>query len=83
MAAGEGTGQHGAGSGTAGPRVEEPSHAERMRTLIGMRSVGTLSTMSAKVAGYPFGSLMPYALDERGRPIFLISQMAMHTHNLR
>jgi putative heme iron utilization protein len=54
-----------------------------MRTLIGMRSVGTLSTMSAKVAGYPFGSLMPFALDERGRPVFLISQMAMHTHNLR
>ncbi len=75
--------QHGAGSGAAGPQVEEPSHAERMRTLIGMRSVGTLSTMSAKVAGYPFGSLMPYALDERGRPVFLISQMAMHTHNLK
>jgi putative heme iron utilization protein len=54
-----------------------------MRTLIGMRSVGTLSTMSAKVAGYPFGWLMPFALDELGRPIFLISQMAMHTHNLR
>jgi putative heme iron utilization protein len=54
-----------------------------MRTLIGMRSVGTLSTMSARVAGYPFGSLMPFALDERGRPVFLISQMAMHTQNLR
>jgi putative heme iron utilization protein len=25
---------------------------------------------------------MPYALDERGRPVFLISTMAMHTHNL-
>jgi putative heme iron utilization protein len=25
---------------------------------------------------------MPYGLDERGRPVFLISTMAMHTHNL-
>jgi putative heme iron utilization protein len=75
--------QHGSGGGAGGPQVEEPSHAERMRTLIGMRSVGTLSTISAKLPGYPFGSLMPYALDERGRPVFLISQMAMHTHNLR
>jgi putative heme iron utilization protein len=26
---------------------------------------------------------MPYAVDERGRPVFLISNMAMHTQNLR
>jgi putative heme iron utilization protein len=26
---------------------------------------------------------MPYAIDERGRPIFLISNMAMHTQNLQ
>ena len=39
--------------------------------------------MSAKLPGYPFGSLMPYALDGVGRPVFLISNMAMHTHNLK
>jgi putative heme iron utilization protein len=44
--------------------------------------IGSLSTLSRKQAGFPFGSVMPYALDERGRPIFLISTMAMHTHNL-
>jgi putative heme iron utilization protein len=27
--------------------------------------------------------MMPYAVDERGRPVFFISSMAMHTHNLR
>ncbi len=27
--------------------------------------------------------MMPYATDEFGRPIFFISSMAMHTHNLR
>jgi len=44
--------------------------------------IGSLSTLSRKQAGFPFGSVMPYSLDERGRPVFLISTMAMHTHNL-
>jgi putative heme iron utilization protein len=45
-------------------------------------TVATLSTHSRKQPGYPFGSLMPFALDSAGRPIFLISRMAMHTQNL-
>lgn len=32
--------------------------------------------------GYPFASVTPYAMDEHGRPIFLISQLAVHTKNL-
>ena len=45
--------------------------------------VATLSTLSRKHSGFPFGSLMPFALDSAGRPIFLISNMAMHTQNLK
>ena len=45
--------------------------------------IGSLSTLSRKQPGFPFGSLMPYALDDQGRPIFLISTMAMHTQNLQ
>ncbi len=45
--------------------------------------IGSLSTLSRKQPGFPFGSLMPYGLDRRGRPIFLISTMAMHTQNLQ
>jgi putative heme iron utilization protein len=45
--------------------------------------VATLSTLSRKHLGFPFGSLMPFALDSTGRPIFLISNMAMHTQNLK
>jgi hypothetical protein len=45
--------------------------------------VGSLSTLSRKQPGFPFGSVMPYGLDGRGRPIFLISTMAMHTQNLQ
>src|SRR5260370_33512474 len=44
---------------------------------------GSLSTLSRKQPGFPFGSVMPYALDARGRPIFLISTMAMHPQTLQ
>jgi hypothetical protein len=74
--------QH-ASTGPALPQLPEPSHAERIRTLISLASVGTLSTLSRKHPGFPFGSLMPFALDPAGRPIFLISNMAMHTQNLK
>src|ERR1700756_4055947 len=74
--------QH-ASSGPASPQLPEPSHAERIRTLISLVSVGTLSTLSRKHLGFPFGSLMPFALDPAGRPLFLISNMAMHTQNLK
>jgi len=63
--------------------VPEPTHAERARTLLHLESVATLSTVSRKQPGFPFGSLMPYALDAAGRPLFLISTMAMHTQNLK
>ena len=60
----------------------EPTYAERARTLIHLGRLGTLSTISRKHPGWPFGSVMPYALDDSGRPLFLISSMAMHTQNL-
>jgi putative heme iron utilization protein len=74
-----------AGTGAASdqPAVPEPSFAERARTLVYMAHIGSLSTLSRKQPGFPFGSVMPYGLDEHGRPIFLISTMAMHTQNLQ
>jgi putative heme iron utilization protein len=74
-------GKH-AGSGTARPSIPEPSFAERAQTLLYLRRVGSLSTLSRKQPGFPFGSVMPYALDDHANPIFLISTMAMHTQNL-
>jgi putative heme iron utilization protein len=71
-----------AGGATSNPSVPEPSFAERARTLLHLGRIGSLSTLSRKQPGFPFGSLMPYVLDERGRPCFLISTMAMHTQNL-
>jgi|SRR5215472_950760 len=62
--------------------VAEPSFAERARTLVYVRHTGSLSTLSRKQPGFPYGSVMPYGLDDRGNPTFLISTMAMHTQNL-
>jgi heme oxygenase (biliverdin-IX-beta and delta-forming) len=71
-----------AGPASNQPAVPEPSFAERARTLVHLGRVGSLSTVSRKQAGFPFGSLMPYGIDAAGRPTFLISTMAMHTQNL-
>jgi heme iron utilization protein len=65
------------------PLVPEPTFAERARTLVYLGRIGSLSTLSRKLPGFPFGSVMPYGLDDNGRPIFLISTMAMHTQNLQ
>src|SRR6202140_33312 len=76
------TRQH-AGPGPTSPDVPEPSLAERARTLASVCRIGSLSTHSRKFPGFPFGSIMPYAADDLGRPILFISSMAMHTQNLQ
>ena len=78
------TGKH-AGSGTASKQtsVAEPTFAERARTLVYLGRIGSLSTLSRKQQGFPFGSVMPYGIDDHGHPTFLISTMAMHTQNLQ
>src|ERR1700681_2471882 len=74
-----------AGSGVPStePAIPEPTYAERARTLMHLGRIGSLSTLSRKQQGFPFGSVMPYGLDDRGHPIFLISTMAMNTQNLQ
>ena len=66
----------------AAPAAPEPSFAERARTLLALGRSGALATLSRRHPGHPFGSVMPYALDAAGRPLLLISGMAMHTQNL-
>ena len=73
----------GPGPATDLPPVPEPTFAERAHTLVYLGRMGSLSTLSRKQPGFPFGSVMPYGLDDHGRPIFLISTMAMHTQNLQ
>ena len=64
------------------PVVAEPTFAERARTLAYRGRTGSLATLSRRHPGHPFASVMPYALDADGAPLFLISAMAMHTQNL-
>jgi len=60
----------------------EPSFGERSRTLVAANDTATLATISTEVAGFPFASLAPFAADEQGRPILLLSRLAQHTRNL-
>jgi putative heme iron utilization protein len=74
--------QHAGGGAPAAPAAPEPPFAERARTLMHLGRTGTLSTQLRRHPGFPFASVAPYGLDDRGRPAFLISTMAVHTQNL-
>jgi putative heme iron utilization protein len=63
------------------PPAPEPTHAERCRTLVAGQRRGALSTIAADPAGYPYGSVVTYALDDHGDPLFFVSTMAEHTQN--
>ncbi len=41
-----------------------------------------LSTISKRLAGHPFGSVVPYVLDHDAQPVILISRLAEHTKNI-
>ena len=58
--------------------------AAEVRQLAYATNVGALATLSVDPAteGFPFGSVVPYALDEEGRPLILISDIAQHTRNV-
>ena len=47
--------------------------------------MGTLSTVASDgaAAGFPSGSVVEYAPDEKGRPIFMLSSISPHTKHLR
>ncbi len=74
--------RHGHTAGAPEPSAPEPTFAEQARTLVHLGRTGTLGTLSRRHPGHPFVSIMPYAPDERGRPLVLISTLAMHTQNL-
>jgi len=77
---------HGRGGG---PREEPltpddtpaPSHAERARTLVASRGIGTLGTLSLDPPGHPYGSFITFAM-HGANPVFLVSKLAAHTQHL-
>lgn len=56
--------------------------AKEARKLLLSEYQAILSTHSVDVAGYPFGSVVPYCLNQQGKPIILISSIAQHTKNI-
>jgi heme iron utilization protein len=59
----------------------EPSDAERGRTLLAAARTGSLATVSLD-GGFPFGSLVAYAVDDVGCPLLCLSDLAEHSRNL-
>jgi len=70
-----------AGAAPTPPPAREPSHAERVRTLVHGERRGALSTLTSDPAGYPFGSVVSFGLADDGDPLFFVSLMAEHTQN--
>lgn len=53
------------------------------RKLLRAEHAGFLSTLSEKLGGHPFGSMVSCLTDQDAKPIFLISQLAEHARNIR
>jgi heme iron utilization protein len=64
------------------PSVPTPSHAERARTLVEQHATGALATLALDPEGHPYGSFVTFAL-AGAAPVFLFSELAEHTRNLR
>lgn len=57
-------------------------HFDPVIHLLHGAAAGVLATQSTQMPGYPFASVLPFVLDERHCPVFLISRLAEHTKNL-
>jgi len=64
-------------------RAADPAHDARSWLL--STTSATLCTLSAKpeLEGFPFGSVVPFALDAAGRPVIYTAGIAAHTANMR
>lgn len=71
---------------TATARFDLPSPPTGVRNLVEIARFGHLCTMMGGMhhrrAGYPFGTLIDFAADGAGYPIFCLSPLAIHSRNL-
>eukprot|EP00891_Asterochloris_glomerata_P005521 jgi/Astpho2/5521/Aster-02785 len=67
-------------------RYDLPSPAVAVRNLVEQAQFAhlctTMSNMHHRRAGYPFGTLVDFACDGAGFPIFCLSPLAIHTRNI-
>ncbi|GAO05587.1 HugZ family protein [Anaeromyxobacter sp. PSR-1] len=74
----------------AGHEAEERAQAgaeraggiEAVRTLLAGERAGVLCTLSLRHPGWPYGTLVPFAVAATGEPLLLLSALAQHTQNL-
>jgi hypothetical protein len=59
------------------------SELESMRQLVRQQRSGVLCSAHHGRGGWPFGSVVPYALPADGDPLVFLSDVAEHTANLR
>jgi putative heme iron utilization protein len=57
--------------------------AAAARRLVRGSSTASLATLSHRLGGYPFGSVVSFVPDSLARPVILMSGLAEHTANLR
>ena len=62
--------------------MADTEHEKEVKQFLSLQRMGVLSTLSKKHDNYPFGSVVPYDIDEQGRPIIFISKIAEHYRNL-
>ena len=61
--------------------AESDDPAAVARKLLRAERQGALATLSLHKKGWPFGSVAPYALSDRGEPLLILSALAQHTKN--
>lgn len=74
------------GVNNASSQYDLPSPAVAVRNLVEQAQFAhlctTMSSMHHRRAGYPFGTLVDFASDGAGFPIFCMSPLAIHTRNI-
>jgi putative heme iron utilization protein len=63
--------------------TQVPAARDEARALLERESTGVLCTLHGERDGWPFGSIVPYAVLPSGDPVVWLSHLAEHTHNLQ
>jgi putative heme iron utilization protein len=58
------------------------SEGAEARRYLRRHHAGVLATLSKRLGGYPFGSVVPFILDHHAQPVVLVSRLAEHTKNM-
>ena len=63
--------------------TEAQARVAAVHELLTRERYGVLATLSERHAGWPFASVVAFALNANSEPLLLLSALAEHTRNLR